>query len=112
MRWNDKQPIYLQLKDKMIAAIMDGSYAEASVIPSIRQMSAEYRINPLTVSKAYQALVEEGVLEKRRGLGMFVAKGAQHKLLNREKQRFLKDEWPDIKNRMRRLGIILEEIIK
>ena len=88
MRWDDKQPIYQQLKDKIIAAIMDGSYAEGETIPSIRKISTEYQINPLTVSKAYQSLVDDGVLLKKRGIGMVVTAWARNKLLLQEKKSF------------------------
>jgi GntR family transcriptional regulator len=110
--WNDKQPIYLQLKARIAAAIMDGSYAEGEAIPSIRQVSGQYQINPLTVSKAYQTLVDDGVIEKRRGIGMYVKLGAKECLLNSEKQRFLEEEWPEIQMRIKRLGIGVEELLK
>ena len=112
MRWDDKQPIYQQVKDKVVAAIIDGSYAEGQMIPSIRKISTEYQINPLTVSKAYQALVEDGVIEKHRGMGMVVKVGARLKLLAEEKDYFIKTEWPNIKSKLERLGIELEELLK
>lgn len=112
MRWDDKQPIYQQLKDKVIRAIMDGSYAEGEIIPSIRKISTEYQINPLTVSKAYQSLVEDEVIEKRRGIGMVVREGARSKLIAEERKYFMKIEWPEIKSKLKRLGIELEELMK
>jgi GntR family transcriptional regulator len=112
MRWNDKQPIYQQLKEKLTTTILDGSYPEGEAIPSIRQVSADYQINPITVSKAYQELVNDGVLEKRRGLGMFVKTGASNKLLQLETKRFLKDEWPSVKAKIARLGLKLSELLK
>ena len=112
MRWNDKQPIYQQLRDKIVAAIMDGSYAEGDMIPSIRQISSDYQINPLTVSKAYQGLVADQVIEKRRGMGMIVKKGAQKNLSASEKKQFLKTEWPDIKKKIQSLSIDIEELLK
>lgn len=94
------------------AAIMDGSYPEGKMIPSIRNISTEYKINPITVSKAFQSLVDEGVLEKKRGLGMCVTDGAQQLLLSNEKQTFLESEWPRIKDKIKRLGLDIEELIK
>ncbi|MDF1796486.1 MAG: GntR family transcriptional regulator [Coxiellaceae bacterium] len=112
MQWNNKQPIYQQLKDKIAAAIMDGSLQEGEAIPSIRQVSADYAVNPITVSKAFQGLVDDEVIEKRRGLGMFVRQGAQKALLKLEKQRFLQQEWPQIKQRINQLGFDAAELLK
>ena len=112
MRWDDKKPIYQQLRNKIVEAIIDGSYREGEMIPSIRKISTEYQINPLTVSKAYQSLLNENVIEKRRGLGMLVKAGARHHLLTQEKQYFLKKQWPQIKNKLERLGIDLKELLK
>ncbi|MDF1761273.1 MAG: GntR family transcriptional regulator [Coxiellaceae bacterium] len=112
MQWNNKQPIYQQLKDKIAVAIMDGSLQEGEAIPSIRQISADYAVNPITVSKAYQGLVDDEVIEKRRGLGMYVKRGAQKALLKLEKQRFLQQEWPQIKQRIGQLGFDIAELLK
>ena len=112
MQWNNKQPIYQQLKDKIAVAIMDGSLQEGEAIPSIRQISADYAVNPITVSKAYQGLVDDEVIEKRRGLGMYVKQGAQKALLKLEKQRFLQQEWPQIKQRIGQLGFDIAELLK
>ncbi|OYK80483.1 GntR family transcriptional regulator [Coxiella burnetii] len=112
MRWDDKKPIYQQLRDKIVKAIIDGSYVEGEMIPSIRKISTEYQINPLTVSKAYQSLLDDNVIEKRRGLGMLVKAGARQRLLTQEKQYFLKKQWPQIKNKLERLGIDLKELLK
>ena len=112
MQWHSNTPIYQQLKDKLTAAILDGSFAEGEAIPSIRQVSTEYRVNPITVSKAYQLLVDDNILEKRRGLGMFVKANAQKALLSLEKERFLKNEWPTIKEKVRQLNIDIEELLK
>ncbi|MDF1654388.1 MAG: GntR family transcriptional regulator [Coxiellaceae bacterium] len=112
MQWNNKQPIYQQLKDKIAVAIMDGSLQEGEAIPSIRQVSADYAVNPITVSKAFQGLVDDEVIEKRRGLGMYVKQGAQKALLKLEKQRFIQQEWPQIKQRISQLGFDVAELLK
>ncbi len=88
MRWDEKKPIYHQLRDKIVEAIIDGSYVEGEMIPSIRKISTEYQINPLTVSKVYQSLLDDNFIEKRRGLGMIVKAGARHRLLTQEKNIF------------------------
>jgi len=110
MSWDDRVPIFKQLKDKVIALILDAQVAEGEAVPSVRQVAAEYQINPLTVSKAYQELVDEDILEKKRGLGMFVKEGAKQRLLEQEKARFLNEEWPQILIRLKRLGLDLEQL--
>ena len=110
--WKDNEPIYLQLRDLVITQILGGMIAEGEAVPSVRQVASEERINPLTVSKAYQLLVDEGLLEKRRGLGMFVAEGAQGTALAQERERFLSEEWPEIRARMERLGIEPAELVE
>ncbi len=112
IKWNDQQPIYKQLKEKAIELIIDGEVLEGEAVPSVRQVAADYQINPLTVSKAYQELVDESVLEKRRGLGMFVRENARETLLTNEKKRFLETEWPVILKRISRLGFSLSELNK
>jgi len=109
--WNDNQPIYVQLREKVIALILDEALKEGDALPSVRNVSSEYRVNPITVSKAYQTLVDDGLIEKRRGLGMFVREGAKDQLLSSEQQRFLQQDWPEIKERIERLGINLEDLI-
>src|ERR1700757_2597467 len=94
--WNDSQPIYRQLRDRGVAMILDGVLKEGAPLPSVRTVAAEYRVNPLTVLKGYQQLVDEQLVEKRRGLGMFVNSGARSLLLAGERQKFLQDEWPRI----------------
>ena len=111
MQWDDKKPIYLQVKEKMAAAIMDGIYKEGSLAPSTRELSAELMINPLTVSKAYHALVDEGILTSVRGKGMEVQSGAAQLLKEQLRQAFLKEEWPQIKQHILRLDIELEELL-
>ena len=108
--WNDKQPIYQQLKDLISISIIEGGLKEGEMIPSIRHVSADYQVNPLTVSKAYQALVDTGIIEKRRGLGMFVKKDAQRHLLESEKKRFIEEEWPQVQEKIKRLGLDIKEL--
>lgn len=110
MKWNDQQPIYKQLKEKVVELIIDGEVLEGEAVPSVRQVAADYQINPLTVSKAYQELVDESILEKRRGLGMFVKENARETLLINEKKQFLEVEWPAILKRISRLGFSLTEL--
>jgi GntR family transcriptional regulator len=109
--WNDNQPIYLQLRDRVVAMILDGILKEGDPLPSVRTVSADYRLNPLTVLKAYQELVDEGLVEARRGLGMFVNSGARNLLLKAERQKFLKEDWPRIHETILRLGLNPEELL-
>jgi len=102
--WNDSQPIYRQLRDRVVHMILEGALKEGDPLPSVRTVAAEYRVNPLTVLKGYQQLVDEGLVEARRGLGMFVTDGAGKRLLQGERQRFLKEEWPKIRATIQRLG--------
>lgn len=103
--WNDNTPIYRQLKDKVIGMMLDGVLKAGDALPSVRQIAAEYQLNPITVSKAYQELVDEQLVEKRRGIGMYVTEGASEKLLASERERFMREEWPAMLERIRRLGI-------
>jgi GntR family transcriptional regulator len=109
--WNDSQPIYRQLRDRVIAMILDGVLDEGDPLPSVRNVAAEYRVNPLTVLKAYQQLVDEELVEKRRGLGMFINKGARKLLLVAERQRFLTEQWPAIHATIERLGLTPQELL-
>lgn len=109
--WNDKDPIYRQLRDRLVEMILEGVYAEGDALPSVRQVSSDLRINPLTVSKAYQLLVDDELVEKRRGLGMYVTEGARQHLMARERERFLKEEWPLVLERIERLGLSLDELL-
>jgi GntR family transcriptional regulator len=109
--WNDNQPIYRQLRDRVVAMILDGVLKEGDSLPSVRTVSADYRLNPLTVLKAYQELVDEGLVETRRGLGMFVNNGARNLLLKAERQKFLKEDWPRIRETISRLGLDPEELL-
>jgi len=109
--WNDSQPIYRQLRDRVVAMILDGVLKEGDPLPSVRNVAAEYRVNPLTVLKSYQGLVDEELVEKRRGLGMFIKEGARKLLLQGERQRFLTEEWPRIHATVQRLGLTAEELL-
>lgn len=109
--WNANQPIYRQLRDKVIAMILDAVLNEGDPLPSVRNVAAEYRVNPLTVLKAYQQLADDGVVEKRRGLGMFVNAGARTLLLNAERERFLREEWPAIRATIQRLGLSAQTLL-
>jgi GntR family transcriptional regulator len=111
VEWNDKQPIYRQLRDLVAERIMDGSFPEGEAIPSVRQVSADYKINHLTVGKAYQELVDEGLLEKRRGLGMFVTLGACCALTSNEKQQFIDEEVSAFLERAKVLGMDTQEVV-
>ena len=110
--WNDGQPIYRQLRDHGVHMILDGVLKEGDPLPSVRNVAAEYRVNPLTVLKAYQQLVDEQLVEKKRGLGMFVKAGARDLLLQGERQKFLEEEWPRIHATIQRLGLTPEELLK
>src|SRR6266404_2832246 len=100
--WNDSQPIYRQLRDRVVAMILDGVLAEGDPLPSVRNVAAEYRLNPLTVLKGYQELVDEELVEVRRGLGMFVKTGARKRLLGDERERFLAEQWPRVQATIQR----------
>ncbi len=103
--WNDNAPIYRQLKEKVVAMMLDGMLNPGDALPSVRQIAADFQLNPITVSRAYQELVDETLVEKRRGLGMFVTEGAREKLLASEREHFLRDEWPLVVKRIARLGL-------
>src|SRR5215469_15888074 len=110
--WNDSQPIYRQLRDRVVAMILDGVLNEGDPLPSVRNVAAEYRVNPLTVLKGYQQLVDEGWVETRRGRGMFINAGARSLLLQGERQKFLNEEWPRIQATIQRLGLKVEDLLK
>jgi len=109
--WNDSQPIYRQLRDRVVAMILDGVLKEGDPLPSVRNVAAEYRVNPLTVLKGYQQLVDEGLVESKRGLGMFVNAGARNLLLKAERQKFLGEEWPRVRATIERLGLTASELL-
>src|SRR3954468_15578300 len=108
--WNDRQPIYRQLRDRVVAMILEGVLKEGDPLPSVRNVAADYRVNPLTVLKAYQELVDEQLVEARRGLGMFVNSGARNLLLKGEREKFLKEEWPRVSATIQRLGLTEKEL--
>ena len=109
--WNDSQPIYRQVRDRVVAMILDGVLREGDPLPSVRTVAAEYRVNPLTVLKGYQQLVDEGLVESKRGLGMFINAGATERLLQGERQKFLGEEWPRIRATIERLGLWPEDLM-
>ena len=109
--WNDNAPIYRQLRDRVVAMILDGVLKQGDALPSVRQVAADFQLNPITVSKAYQELVDEQLVEKRRGLGMYVSEGARAALLKNERERFLREEWPLLRERLQRLGLDLADLL-
>jgi GntR family transcriptional regulator len=109
--WNDSQPIYRQLRDRVVHMILEGTLNEGDPLPSVRNVAADYRVNPLTVLKGYQQLVDEALVEKRRGLGMYVVQGARNLLLKGERQRFVDEEWPKIFATIQRLGLKPSELL-
>lgn len=111
-KWDEDQPIYRQLRDRVVAMILEGVLADGDALPSVRNVAAEYRLNPLTVLKGYQELVDEGLVEKKRGRGMFVNEGARTKLLKAERQRFLDKEWPKVLATIDRLGLNEAELLR
>ena len=110
--WNDSQPIYRQLRARVVAMILDGLLNEGDPLPSVRTVATEYRINPLTVLKAYQQLADEQLVEKRRGLGMFINTGARAQLVQGERQKFLAEQWPEIRATIQRLGLTPEDLMR
>jgi len=110
--WKEGQPIYRQLHDRVVAMILDGALKEGDPLPSVRNVAAEYRVNPLTVLKGYQQLVDEGLVETRRGRGMFINEGARSLLLQGERQKFLGEEWPRIYATIQRLGLNAKELLQ
>lgn len=110
--WNDTTPIYLQLKERVVAMMLDGVLKPGDALPSVRQVAADFQLNPITVSRAYQELVDETLVEKRRGLGMYVTEGAPEKLLMSERERFLREEWPAVVARIQRLGLQMDELVR
>jgi DNA-binding transcriptional regulator YhcF (GntR family) len=110
--WNDSQPIYRQLRDRVVAEILDGALKEGDPLPSVRTVAADYRVNPLTVLKGYQQLVDEQLVETKRGRGMFIKPGARDLLMAGEREKFLTDQWPRIHATIQRLGLTAEELLK
>lgn len=108
--WNDNSPIYQQLADQLATQLLDGSPPEGEALPSVRNLASHYLINPLTVSRALQALVDNGLVESRRGLGMYVREGARQRLLRAEREQFLQKEWPSLRAKLRRLGLEAKDL--
>ncbi|HEV8608468.1 MAG TPA: GntR family transcriptional regulator [Thermoanaerobaculia bacterium] len=111
LEWNDSEPIYRQVRDRVVAMILDGVLKEGDPLPSVRHVAAEYRVNPLTVLKGYQQLVDEHLVESRRGIGMFIKPGARSLLLEGERQKFLEEQWPRISATIQRLGLTPQELL-
>jgi GntR family transcriptional regulator len=109
--WNDSQPIYRQLRDRVVALILDGVLNEGDPLPSVRNVAAEYRLNPITVLKAYQEFVDEQLVEKKRGRGMYINEGARELLLKAEREKFLAEHWPRVHATIRRLGLTPQELL-
>jgi DNA-binding transcriptional regulator YhcF (GntR family) len=110
--WNDSQPIYRQLRDRVVALILDGVLKEGDPLPSVRNVATEYRLNPITVLKSYQELVDQEIVEKKRGVGMFVKAGARDLLLKGERDKFLAEEWPRVYATIQRLGLKPKDLLK
>ena len=111
-KWSDDLPIYRQLRDRVVAMILEGVLGDGDALPSVRNVAAEYRLNPLTVLKGYQELVDEGLVEKKRGRGMFVTDGARQQLLKDERRRFVEKEWPKVLETIDRLGLDANELLR
>ncbi len=109
--WNNNAPIYRQLKDRIVAMLLDGLLKPGDPLPSVRQIAADFQLNPITVSRAYQELADATLVEKRRGIGMYVTDGAREKLIVSERERFLQEEWPQMVERIRRLGMNTTELL-
>ena len=110
-KWSDDLPIYRQLRDRVVEMILEGVLGDGDALPSVRNVAAEYRLNPLTVLKGYQELVDEGLVEKKRGRGMFVTDGARRQLLKDERHRFVEKEWPKVLETIERLGLDAGELL-
>lgn len=111
-KWSEDLPIYRQLRDRVVAMILEGVLGDGDALPSVRNVAAEYRLNPLTVLKGYQELVDEGLVEKKRGRGMFVTDGARQQLLKDERQKFVEKEWPKVLETIERLGLDANELLQ
>ena len=109
--WNERDPIFIQIRERIVRMILGGTIKTEDQLPSVRQVAADYAVNPITVMKAYQLLVDDGVLEKRRGLGMFIKEGAWQRLMEQERRHFLDTEWPRIRQRIQQLGISVGELL-
>ena len=110
-KWSEDLPIYRQLRDRVVEMILEGVLGDGDALPSVRNVAAEYRLNPLTVLKGYQELVDEGLVEKKRGRGMFVTDGARRQLMKDERRRFIDKEWPKVLETIERLGLDAAELL-
>ena len=110
--WHNNAPIYRQLKDRIVGMVLDGLLKPGDALPSVRQIAADFQLNPITVMRAYQELADATLVEKRRGIGMYVTDGAREKLLVSERERFLREEWPQLLERIQRLGMNLKELMQ
>ena len=110
-QWREDKPIYVQLRERIIGMILDGSLAEGEALPSVRKVAAQFQLNPMTVMKGYQSLVDDGLVEKRRGLGMYCVEGARSRLQEQEKSRFIANEWPLIAKRIRYLDLDVNDLL-
>ena len=110
--WHNNAPIYRQLKDRIVGMVLDGLLKPGDALPSVRQIAADFQLNPITVMRAYQELADATLVEKRRGIGMYVTDGAREKLLISERERFLNEEWPLLLERIQRLGMNLKELMQ
>ncbi|WP_269631031.1 GntR family transcriptional regulator [Pelomonas sp. BJYL3] len=108
--WNDNAPIYQQLADRLASQLLDGNPPEGEALPSVRLLATQYLINPLTVSRALQSLADNGLVESRRGLGMYVRPGARQRLLESERKQFLSKEWPLLREKLKRLGLSAQDL--
>ena len=108
--WNDNSPIYQQLADRLASQLLDGNPPEGEALPSVRLLATQYLINPLTVSRALQSLADNGLVESRRGLGMYVRPGARQRLLASEREQFLSKEWPELREKLKRLGLSAKDL--
>ncbi len=108
---DESRPVYLRLRDIITAAILDGIYADGDMLPSVRAFAAEQGANPLTVAKAYQSFQDDGIVQVRRGVGMFLADGARERLRAMERERFLSVVWPDVAQQMRRIGLCSHDLL-
>lgn len=110
--WGDDAPIYRQIMDRVLAGILDGTYREGDYLPSVRQFASLFEVNSLTVAKALGVLTQLGVTEKRRGLGLLLRVGARKEIMAKERRKFLEDEWPELRLRIQRMGIDVEDLLR
>jgi GntR family transcriptional regulator len=110
--FNETQPIFVQIRERIAALILNETAKEGEALPSVRSIAADLSVNPLTVTRAYDSLVTLGVVESRRGMGMYVAEGGREKLLGHEREMFMREEWPRIRTQIKALGLSIETLLK